>query len=187
MDWTYLLQAGKEGIREREWMHNQGATVSPTVGIAINANPTIFASHEAMVCINNKASRTGDGKNVFVIPVSIDLITTVRGTAGTWAAIGLALDAVTAYSSGGTALIPQYGFVDTRSGWVPRTNYALVQFGDLTLATTTKYVFLGYYPWSGGVTPFAVGDTFRFNFGAQGGGSMARQVTSDAGPANMGA
>src|SRR3990167_4157048 len=149
MDYSYLLQAGKEGIRERQWMHCEGAAVSPTVGIAMNANPTIYASHEALVCINNKASRTGDGKNVFVIPVSIDLITTVRGTAGTWAALGLALDATTAYSSGGTALLPKYGVVDTRSGWAARTNYALVQAGDLTLATTTKYVFLGWYPWSG--------------------------------------
>lgn len=185
MDWSYLLTAGKEGFRERFWTHVDATMASPTVGTAINADPTVYASHEAMVCINNKGSRTGDGKNVFVVPVSIDLTTTVRGTAGTWAAIGLAMDATTAYVSGGATLSSKYLFVDTRSGWSARTGYALVNFGDLTLGTTTKYVLAGWYPWCGGVTPFAVGDVFRFNFGGNNSGSKAPQVTSDAGLGNI--
>ena len=185
MDWGYLAQVGKEGFRERIWTHFDNTQLSPTVGTAINANPTIFASAEAMIVIGNRGSRSGDGKNVMVIPVCIDLITTVRGTAGTWAAIGLAMDNSTVYTSGGVTLAARYLFKDTRSGWAPRTEYAQIQFGDLTITGTTKHVVNGWFPWSGGVTPFAVGDVFRFNFGANSGGSFARAVTSDAGLANQ--
>lgn len=165
---NYLLNAGgREGFRERVWVHHN-ATLGATVGSAINADPTAFASAEAMLVIDNTASRNS-GQNVFVIPVSIDLICTDAGSgAATTSALRLQMDTATSYSSGGTTLSAGLTFFDTRDGYADTSAYARAVFGDVALAVaSTSRKNLGIYPWLSGDMAFAIHDVQKFVFGAE--------------------
>lgn len=178
MDWSYLIQAGKEGFRENVWVHNC-ATVGTTVGVAVNTSPSSFTSTEAMLTIDNTADINGSaGQNVWVIPVSIDL-TVVEGSTGTFWAVRLSLDGATSYSSGGTTLSAALTAFDTRTSWTARSPYARCAFGDLTLGSgTTSRALLGDWPISIGSSALTVGSNIRLNFGASGGDSSIKDRTS---------
>ena len=164
----YLIHAGKEGFRERIWVHSN-ATLGATVGTAINADPTAFSSIEAMLVVDNTASvdSTTGPANVMVIPVCIDMLCTEPGTgAATFAAIRLTMDNATQYSSGGTTLSAALTFYDTRSGYADRTPLARCVFGDVALSTGSSRKIIGDFPFTTGANAFAAGDRFRFVFGS---------------------
>lgn len=164
----YLLAAGKEGFRERIWVHSN-ATLGATVGTAINADPTAFSTIEAMLVIDNTASvaSTTGAANVMVIPVSIDLICTEPGTgAATFAVVRLTLDNATQYSSGGTTLSAALTFYDTRSGYADRVSFARCVFGDVALSTGNSRKIIGDYAFTSGANGFLAGDRYRFVFGS---------------------
>lgn len=166
MDWSYLIQAGKEGLAERVFTHN-AATVGATVGVAINADPTAFASTEAMLVLDNTANASS-GDNQWIIPVSIDMYCTAGGD-GTFWALRMTMDNATQYSSGGTTLAAAQCSYDTRSGYSDRTPKGKAAFGDLTLAGGSSRKVIGDFGVQAGPDGFTAGDKVHLRFGSLGG------------------
>lgn len=167
MDWSYLIQAGKEGFRERVFVYS--TTELCTAGVAINATPTAFTAAEAMWCLDNTADVDGsaNSKNVWVIPISIDLICTAGGD-GTFWAVQLQKDNASQWSSAGTTPPAVQSSFDTRSGYADRTPVGSMHFGDLTLTTGSSRGNLGCYPIPSAIDGFTVGDHVQFRFGSLG-------------------
>lgn len=177
MDWSYLLAAGgKEGFRERIWVHSP-STQSATVGIAVNTTPTSYTSTEVMCVIDNTANvNAASGQNVWVIPVSIDLVVT-GGSTGTFWAVRLQMDNATSYVSGGTTCNAVLTSFDTRSGYADRTPYGRVYFGDVTAGGTANRKTIGEYSISLGSSALTVGSHVHLAFGSSmpgGNGSLDR-------------
>ena len=147
--YTPTLEAGVQG---------------PTIGVGCNANPTIYADAEALLVIDNTASRT-DGDNVFVYPVQIEMWSTVRGTAGTFAAVRWVIDNATRWSSGGATLVAASTYYDTLTGYTNTTPKGQIHFGDVACITNSAQKIAYESLLQAGATVFAIGDTHVFTFG----------------------
>jgi len=165
MDWSYLIQAGKEGFRERVFVYQ--STEAATAGVAINATPTAFAAAEAMLTIDNTANSVNSGEQQVIIPISIDLYCTAAGDGTHWA-VQLVKDNATQWSSGGTTPPAVQTSYDTRTSYSDRTPKGQIHFGDLTLVTGSSRGNLGWYPFMNQADGFTVGDHYQFRFGALG-------------------
>ena len=120
--------------------------VNPTFGtdIAINADPGAIAATEAMLVLQNTASRSGvTNKNVIVVPKYIKLICTVSGASGTDFGVLLKTDTVNRYSSGGTELVGRSTYVDTTNSFARESPLAECYFGDITATAETSAVMVG--------------------------------------------
>src|SRR3990167_2483197 len=157
----------------------EAAVQGPTIGVACNANPTIYADAEALLTIDNTGSRT-DGDNHFFIPVQIEMWSTVRGTAGTFAAVRWVLDNATRWSSGGATLVAASTYYDTLTGYTNTTPKGKVHFGDLTCTTNTAQKIAYESLLQAGGTIFAIGDTHIWTFGEVASvGSSRRNIATD--------
>ena len=177
MDWSYLIQAGKEGFAERVFVYS--TTESATLGVAINADPTALAVAEGMLTIDNAATVSG-GDNQWVIPISINMYCTVGGD-GTIAAFNLIKDNEAMWSSGGTTPPAVQTSFDTRDGYSDRTPKGDIHFGDLTMPTGSSRGQLGVYPVTRIADGFTLGEQIHFRFGSLGISSLS-QPSAAVGP-----
>ena len=158
----------------------EAAVQGPTIGVACNANPTIYADAEALLTIDNTGSRTS-GDNHFVYPIQIEMWSTVRGTAGTFAAVRWVLDNATRWSSGGATLVAASTYYDTLTGYTNTTPKGKVHFGDLACTTNTAQKIAYETLLQAGTTIFAIGDTHIFTFGeVAAAGSSRKDVSTEA-------
>lgn len=142
----------------------EAAVQGPTIGVACNATPTIYADAEALLVIDNTASRTS-GHNHFIYPIQIEMWSTVRGTAGTFAAVRFVLDNATRWSSGGATLVAASTYYDTLSTYSNTTPKGQIHFGDVACATNTAQKVAHETLIQAGATIFAIGDKHVFTFG----------------------
>lgn len=152
------------------------STEGPTVGVACNANPTAYATAEAMLLIDNTASHNS-GQEVYIYPVQINLWVTAAGTAGTYAAVRFVMAAATVWSVGGATLPAASSYYDTLTGYTDTTPYGKTHFGDLTLSvadTARKTIWEKQV--ASKATAFAVGDLHSFMFGDLDGPNSVKEV-----------
>lgn len=164
MDWSYLIQAGKEGFSERVFQYS--ATLGATLGVAINANPVTLGALEGMLTIDNTAV-SGAGDNQWVMPISIDLWCTVPGD-GTVAAFNLLMDNATSWASGGETMRAVQTSYDTRSGYADRIPKGICHFGDLVLNAASSRKELGTFGLARTADGFTLLDRIHFRFGSLG-------------------
>jgi hypothetical protein len=151
-------------------------TAGPTVGVITNADPTVYATGEAMLVIDNTASHNS-GQNVYIYPMQINMWVTAAGTAGTYAAVRFVMANATTWSSGGSSTPANSSYYDTLSGYTDTVPYGQIHFGDLTLATTdTARKTIWEKQVASKATAFAVGDVHSFVFGDVEGANSVKEV-----------
>ena len=128
---SFLANQGSS--RRRKSYVASNATLTVAGDIAINADPTAVAATEAMIVLQNSASRTGTAnKNTIIVPRYIKLTCSVTAASGTDFAMFFKKDIIERYASGGTELVGYGTYADTSSSWTERDPLGECYFGDIT-------------------------------------------------------
>lgn len=138
-------------MRDKDFQkHSHFVAINTTFGttLAINKDPIAINDEEAMIVLDNSASRTvSPTHNIIVVPKQIKMWCTTTAASATDFGILVKLDNIARWSSGGILLTSKQPYIDTASGYSARAAVGKAYFGDITAVAESASVVITGQDW----------------------------------------